>query len=45
MCQVSALLRRLAESGRIIIVVSHDREFMRLTCDCAIHLTKGDGPI
>lgn len=44
MCQVSALLRQLAESGRIIIVVSHDREFMRLTCGCEIHLTKGDSP-
>ena len=41
MCRVSALLRRLAEDGRIVIVVSHDGEFMRLTCDCEIHLTKG----
>lgn len=44
MCRVSALIRRLAESGRIIIVVSHDREFMCLTCDCEIRLTKGENP-
>ena len=44
MRQVSALLRRLAESGRIIIVVSHDREFMCLTCDCEIRLAKGENP-
>lgn len=42
MRQVSALLRKLAESGRIVIVVSHDGEFMRMTCDCEIHLPKGE---
>lgn len=42
MRQVSALLRRLAESGRIVIVVSRDSKFMHLTCDCEIHLPKGE---
>ena len=45
MRRVSALLRQLAESGRIVLVVSHDEEFMRLTCDSEIHLTKGAEPL
>ena len=44
MCRVSALIRKLAKDGRIVIVVSHDDEFMRLTCDCEIRLTKGENP-
>lgn len=42
MCRVSARIRKLAEDGRIVIVVSHDDEFMRLTCDCEIRLAKGE---
>ena len=41
MRRVSAMLRRLAERGRTLIVVSHDRAFMRRTCDCEIRLQKG----
>ena len=44
MCRVSALIRKLAEDGRIVIVVSHDDEFMHLTCDCEIRLAKGEIP-
>ena len=44
MCRVSALIRKLAEDGRIVIVVSHDDEFMHLTCDCEIRLAKGENP-
>ena len=28
----------------ITSVVSHNREFIRLTCGCEIHLTKGGSP-
>lgn len=44
MCRVSARIRKLAEDGRIVIVVSHDDEFMHLTCDCEIRLAKGENP-
>lgn len=43
MCQVSTLLPKSEKGGRII-VVSHDNEFMRLTCDCEVHLAKGGSP-
>ena len=33
MCEVSAVVRSLAEQGRIVLVVSHDKEFMAQTCD------------
>lgn len=33
MCEVSAVVRSLAEQGHIILVVSHDKEFMAQTCD------------
>ena len=33
-----------AEGGRAAIIVSHDGEFMHLTCDCEIYLTKGGSP-
>ena len=44
MCRVSALIQKLAADGRIVIVVSHDDAFMRLTCDCEIRLAKGENP-
>lgn len=33
MCEVSAVVRLLAEQGHIVLVVSHDTEFMERTCD------------
>ena len=33
MVEVSKLIRDLAEQGHMILVVSHDREFMEMSCD------------
>ena len=33
MCEVSAVVRSLADQGHIILVVSHDKEFMEQACD------------
>ena len=33
MCEVSAVVRTLATQGHIILVVSHDKEFMAQACD------------
>ena len=40
MCEVSAVVRSLAEQGHIVLVVSHDKEFMAGACDrvLTIHL-------
>lgn len=36
MKKVSSVIRFLAEQGHIVLVVSHDREFMLETCDCVL---------
>ena len=33
MCEVSAVVRTLAKQGHIVLVVSHDKEFMAQACD------------
>ena len=33
MVEVGKVLRMLANQGKIVIVISHDREFMQLACD------------
>ena len=33
MCEVSAVVRSLADQGHIVLVVSHDKEFMAQACD------------
>ena len=33
MVEVSGVIRDLAEQGHMILVVSHDREFMEMSCD------------
>lgn len=39
MCSVSAVVRRLAEQGHIVLVVSHDNEFMQKACDRILRLS------
>ena len=43
MVRLAALIRRLAGSGKIIFIVTHDYEFACRTCTRALHL--GDGAI
>ena len=43
MVRLAALIRRLAGSGKIIFIVTHDYEFACRTCTRALHL--GDGTI
>ena len=38
MCQVGELLRKLAADGHIILVVTHDYEFLNKTCDGYIRI-------
>ncbi|EET58382.1 ABC transporter, ATP-binding protein [Marvinbryantia formatexigens DSM 14469] len=38
MKQVSAVVRSLAQQGRIVLVISHDREFMQEACDRLLEL-------
>lgn len=38
MCQVGELLRKLAADGYIILVVTHDYEFLNKTCDVYIRI-------
>ena len=33
MVEVSGVIRDLADRGHMILVVSHDREFMEMSCD------------
>lgn len=38
MLEVSRVIRDLADRGCIVLVVSHDREFMNMTCDRAVDI-------
>ncbi|MDO4281040.1 MAG: ATP-binding cassette domain-containing protein, partial [Peptococcaceae bacterium] len=38
MCVVSQTLKKLAEKGHILLVVTHDMEFLELTCKQAIKI-------
>lgn len=40
MREVSALVRRVAESGVAILVVSHDCEFVRESCDSVFYMER-----
>lgn len=40
MREVSLIMRKLAEQGHMIMVVSHDKEFMQETCDKVLRLEK-----
>ena len=41
MVRLSALIRRLADSGKIIFIVTHDYEFVCRTCQRVLHLSDG----
>ena len=41
MVRLSALIRRLADSGKIIFIVTHDYEFVCRTCTRVLHLDGG----
>lgn len=38
MVEVSGVIRNLAQQGRIVLVVTHDREFMQRSCDRVLRL-------
>ena len=38
MVEVSGVIRSLAQQGRIVLVVTHDREFMQRSCDRVLRL-------
>ncbi|MFD0586469.1 ABC transporter ATP-binding protein [Paenibacillus sp. GCM10027627] len=38
---MSKVLRQLAASGKIVLVISHDAEFLALTCTRLLHLDQG----
>ena len=42
MMQVSGVVRDLAAQGHIVLVVSHDREFMRAACDRVLNLDEAE---
>ena len=41
MARLAAQIRRLAEEGRVIFIVTHDYEFICRTCSRALHLDGG----
>lgn len=44
MTQVAGLIRRLAEMGKVIFVVTHDFEFVCRTCSRVLHFDEGEMP-
>lgn len=40
MCEVSAVIKKLAKAGHIVIVVSHDNEFIMSCCDKVLRICK-----
>ena len=43
MVEVSGVIRDLAEQGHMILVVSHDREFMEVSCDRVLEIRQERG--
>ena len=43
MVEVSGVIRDLAEQGHMILVVSHDREFMEMSCDRVLEIGQERG--
>lgn len=41
MRRVASLIRRLADEGRVVLVVTHDLEFIACACDRAVELSEG----
>ena len=41
MNEVGALIKRLAEEGKIIIIITHDREFIQMICSRVMVLESG----
>lgn len=41
MLRLAALVRNLAERGKVIFIVTHDYEFFCRTCTRALHLADG----
>lgn len=40
MCQVTEWLKRLAQHGYILFVVTHDYEFLNRACNCYVRIDK-----
>ena len=38
MQEVCQVVRRLADEGKVLLLISHDREFMNRCCDCVLHM-------
>ncbi len=38
MMEVSSVVRQLADEGRVVLIVTHDREFLRCACDRELEL-------
>lgn len=45
MLEVSSVIRSLAEQGHIILVVSHDKEFMQMACDRLLEIGHAQGEV
>lgn len=43
MVEVSAVIRTLADKGHMVLVVSHDREFMEMSCDRVLEIWQERG--
>lgn len=43
MLSVSNMIRGLAENGKVVIIISHDFEFLERTCDRILNMDKGNG--
>ena len=44
MAQVAALIRRLSDMGKVILIVTHDFEFVCRTCSRVLHFDEGEMP-
>ena len=44
MAQVAGLIRRLSDMGKVILIVTHDFEFVCRTCSRVLHFDEGEMP-